>query len=532
MLKKSFLLVALGLFLSLSFFMPIKSFGENIKEESPQYGGVFRLKSFSNSFRPEFDPIKAESYIFLSEQIFDGLVKLDKNFNIVPSLAEYWEISPDGKTYTFYLRRGVKFHDGSQLTAADVKFSFERILNKETSSPFYEIFLSKVVGAEDYRAGRNEHVNGFKIRDDLVIEIHWTKPYVSALYLLSMHFCKILPQQLVFGQGERFFSKPFGSGPFKFDSFIRDSKMEAVGVRLSRNEDYFLGKPYLDAVEFCPHFTLDQFMKADIDSFPLVTESLLNSDYQIFQDGSHLSLFLGMSCHIPPLDRTEVRKAIFYALDKEKIVQSIPDIRYTRQVTHNFIPHKLPGFYPTEDMGVIDLTKARELFRSAGYDEAHNFLPLNLFLPLPRTETTSKIYKELRRQLTELGIQIKLRYYEHIEETREEKEPFLFVIGRLMSMPDPEDFIRPYFFSKSYLNVFGYANDSLDSLLQQAETEPSWTNRINLFHRIEQILFSDMPAVPLFIQQNKVVMQPYIRGVEVHPLGFYYLETRKIWLAK
>jgi len=101
-----------------------------------------------------------------------------------------------------------------------------------------------------------------------------------------------------------------------------------------------------------------------------------------------------------------------------------------------------------------------------------------------------------------------------------------------MNLPDPEDIIRPLFFSESAQNFLGYDSPELDSLLEKAELEPSYKRRINLFHKIEKILMSEMPAVPLYFQQNRIVVQPYVRGVEVPPLGFYYLEARKIWLER
>ena len=101
-----------------------------------------------------------------------------------------------------------------------------------------------------------------------------------------------------------------------------------------------------------------------------------------------------------------------------------------------------------------------------------------------------------------------------------------------MDFPDPEDIIRPFFFSKSVFNVFGYSNPELDRILLEAEVESSWTKRIKLFQQIEQILFEDVPSLPLFSHQNRVAMQPWVRGVEVPPLEFYYLDVKKIWLDR
>jgi ABC-type transport system substrate-binding protein len=479
----------------------------------------------------EFDPTSPESSIFILEQIYDGLVRLDKNLSIMPCLAEYWEISQDGKKHTFYLRMGVKFHNGRELSAEDVKFSLERVLDKKTNSPYYQFFLPRVVGAKEFREGKTKDVAGFKVIDKYSFEIHWTKPYVSALYLMSMHFCKILPRDLVLDQGRRFFQRPSGTGPFKFDYWLRTPQLEIVGIRLKRNESYFDGKPYLGAVEFCPFFTLDHFMNREIDSIPVMSERLLTLNFQIFQDGLLHPIFLGMSCHIPPLDRVAVRKAISRSFNKSEVARDIFDMKYVRRVINNYIPSRLPGFFPREEES-YDIEKARQMLQDAGFSAEEEFPTLTLLIDLPRTRMKFRIYKALRKQLDALGIKLRLHYYKSLEEIRSYKKPYLVFTGRVMSFPDPEDIIRPLFFSKSIFNIFNYANPELDKLLQEAEIERSWTKRINLFHQIEQILVSDVPALPLFSHQNRVAMQPYVRGVEVPSLGFYYLDARKIWLDK
>ncbi|UCE21983.1 MAG: ABC transporter substrate-binding protein, partial [Candidatus Aminicenantes bacterium] len=260
MVKKPFLIAGLILSLILIIIFPLPNFG--IKSaQRPRFGGIFRLKSFASTFSPQLDPALPGSYIFLSEQIFDGLVKLDKDLNPKPALAEYWKISEDDTKYTFYLRRGVQFHNGDELTAEDVKFSLERLLDRQTNSPYYQFFLPRVVGAAEFREGKRKEVTGFRVIDEHTFEIQWTKPYVSALYLLSMHFCKIMPRARVQGRERTFFERPIGTGPFAYDHLMLDPQLNAVGVTLKRNEQYFGGSPYLSEIGFSPHFTLDHFLK-------------------------------------------------------------------------------------------------------------------------------------------------------------------------------------------------------------------------------------------------------------------------------
>ncbi len=530
MSRKFILRAVLSLCLLLILTLPSKDFGQG--RTQPRSGGVFRLKSFSTTLKTQLDPASPDSFIFISEQLYDGLVRLDSNYNPLPSLADYWERSSDGKRYTFYLRKGVLFHHGPELTAEDVKFSLERLLDKETNSPYYQFFLSRVVGAREFRTGKAKDVSGFKVIDKYTFEIRWTEPFISGLYLMSLHFCKILPRERVEDRGRRFFDRPSGTGPFSFHYWMRSPRGEIVGIRLKRNENYFGGKPYLEAVEFSPHFTLDHFLNGEIESIPVLSDRLLSPNFQVYQDGSLHPIFLGMSCHIPPFDKPVVRKAIAYAIDKREIARETYDLRYIRQLTNCYIPSRLPGFFPRDDKKSYDIGEAVSLLNEAGYTADKEFPDLTLFLDLPRTDLKNRIYRAIREQLEALGIRLRVSYHKSIEEVRNSTDPYLILFGRAMSFPDPEDVIRPFFFSRSPDNVIGYSNPELDRILQKAEIERSYTQRIKLFHQIEEILFSDVPALPLFSHQNRVVMQPYVRGVEVPPLGFSYLDAKKIWLDK
>ena len=502
------------------------------RDIQPNYGGIFRLKSFTDVYRTELDPASPDSFIFLSEQIFDGLVKLDKNLHIQPALAEYWEISSDKKVYTFYLRQDVRFHHGKELVADDVRYSLERLLDKKTNSPYYQFFVNRVEGAVDFREGKADQVKGYRVVDDLTFEMHLTEPFVSALYLMSMNFCKILPRKKATEEGRDFFRKPSGTGPFMFDFWVRTTKLEIAGIRLKQNPEYFQGRPYLDGIEFCSLFTIDHFYNREIDAIPILSTRLLDSEFHLFEDGPLTHYFLGMSCQISPLNRAAVRKAISYGFDKQAIVKEARDIKYLRAPTDNYIPSHLPGFFPPHEGESYSLAKAKEMLQREGFSVEDRFPRVTVYFDLPRTDEKRKIYRELRDQLRDMGIDSRLDFYDSPEELERSGNPYLIFVERMMSFPDPEDMVRPLFFSKSIFNVFEYSNSNLDRLLQMAEVERSWKKRINLFHKIEELLFADVPAIPLFSHQNRVAVQPYVRGIEYPSLGFYYLDAKKIWLDK
>jgi ABC-type transport system substrate-binding protein len=150
----------------------------------------------------------------------------------------------------------------------------------------------------------------------------------------------------------------------------------------------------------------------------------------------------------------------------------------------------------------------------------------------PRTDFKRKFSREIRDQLGALGIRVDVDYYRSLERVEESKTPYLILTDKIMRIPDPEEMIRPLFSSSAQPLLFGYVNPEIEDLLRAADTEKSWSKRIKLFRHIEKILMEDVPAIPLYSQQNRVVLQSHVRGVAVPHLGMYYLNTQKIWLER
>ncbi|MBN2200053.1 MAG: ABC transporter substrate-binding protein [Candidatus Aminicenantes bacterium] len=505
--------------------------GQKDKEEKPRPGGTLRIKPFTNVLNLTLDPA-AKADIFLLEQLYDGLVRLDKDLNVAPALAEYWTISPDGQTYAFYLRRGVRFHSGRELTSADVKYSLERILDRGAASTYVQVFLNRVEGARDFWTGRASHVSGFRAVRDHLFEIHWTKPYVSGLYLLSMSYCKILPRDLVRDQGRDFFWRPVGTGPFRFAYWLRGTRLEIVGVRLERNPRYFSGRPHLEAIEYSPFYTLDHFKRGEIDIIPFFSESLAGSDCRIQEEGSLEAVHLGLSCHIPPFDDPAVRRAVSLAVDRGRIARAATTSESVPRLLHNFVPPRLPGFFPVAEDMEADVDAARLLLEKAGYPDSKPLPAMTLFVRDVRREAYVRLFRELQIQLKALGFRLSLRSYKRERDVLGSRRPYLVLIEQRMEFPDADSFLRTLFLSKSTQNLIGYANPLFDRLLEEADVERSWTKRLEMLRRAERLLAADMPALPLFTPSRRMAIQPRICGVDVPPLGFPYLNTGKIWIRK
>jgi ABC-type transport system substrate-binding protein len=513
-------------------FLPQGSVEEAVPGQ-PRLGGTLRIKPFIKVFKPDLDPASNAPYYVL-EQLYDGLVRLDGNYNIIPALAEYWVISGDGRTCTFTLRKGARFHHGREVTSDDVKFSLERLLRKDTGVLYAQYFLSKVVGAGAFWAGKAAEVTGFRARDRYTFEIEWKDPYVSGLYLLSMPFCKVLPRDLVGSQGRDFFQKPSGTGAFRFGNWLRDPRLEITGVRLERNRDYFGEIAYLDAVEYSPAFTMEQFLRGEVQIIPLESEDLASGRYQVLENNSLDIFFLGMNCRIPPLDRKGVRQALAFALDKKKLARAVFSVESVPQVVNNYIPADLPGFFPLEGPGRPNLERAGAMLAEAGFPGGKGFPELSLCFVLPRTRQQLRLHQELKSQLAALGIGLEMRHFRTFDELRAFGKPRISFFEWRMDFPDAENIVLPLFSSGSPTNgtYMDYANPELDAFLAASEVEAGWEERTGLFRRMESILLEDVPAVPLFQLRLRMALQPYVRGAAAPLLAFHFLDVREIWIDR
>ncbi len=504
------------------------------RQEVPRKGGVLRIRSYSREFIPEFDPA-AEAHYFVTEQLYDGLVTLDDSFHIQPGLAEYWTAPDRDQRTVFYLRKGVKFHNGRDLTAEDVKFSLERLLQRRTGNRAWQYFTDKVVGAREYREGQASEVSGFKVLDKHTFAVQWKKPFVSGLYLLGMYYCKILPKDLLLAQGRNFFQKPIGTGPFKFGHWLRSPRLDVLGVRLERNDEYFGKKPYLDAIEYSPHFTEDQFEQGDVHITPPTSEGLLRLDrYKVLENSSLRSGYLVMSCRVPPLDSPEFRRALSLGIDRVALSATVSGPAQAPRVTRNYIPPVFPGFYPETGGPAFDPGESKRQLSRLLSESGQSFPNLTLCFILPRRPAYSAFQRELESELGALGIGLGVRYLRTEEEIENVDGPYLKFVEWEMDFPDAENIMVPLFRSDSPVNALNcqYSDARIDELLNLAEVEPSWMKRTELFRKMEKLLYEEVPAIPLYNLNLRISLLPNVRGAKLPALGFLFLDTKNIWLEE
>jgi ABC-type transport system substrate-binding protein len=267
---------------------------------------------------------------------------------------------------------------------------------------------------------------------------------------------------------------------------------------------------------------------------PFLWEGLARTGCRVFEGGPLNLTYLMLGCGTPPFDRARVRRAIALALDKQAIAEAVASSAYVRRVTNNFIPVTLPGFFPFDSAQGPDPEQARRILEEEGFFYDKKFPEILLCLEYPRSETDTRLFKEIERQLAAIGLSLDVRFYRSLEELRNLRQPYLVRIDWQMDFPDPENIVQQLFAGPTVMNrtVNRYENRDLAALLANAEIEPSWTRRQDYFLDMQRILSKDMPAIPLFSSEQRVAVQPYVRGVKIPAMGLYYLDAKVIWLDR
>ena len=157
---------------------------------------------------------------------------------------------------------------------------------------------------------------------------------------------------------------------------------------------------------------------------------------------------------------------------------------------------------------------------------------INVFIEKKERKLVRKISRILKNQLEFLNVKLKFKFYKSKTDVIKSKEPYLIFVHYNMSFPDPENIVVPLFSSQSNLNLFEFENKEFDNLVRKAETEKSWTRRIQIYKKIESLLEEEAPAIPLYYSQERIAFQDYVMGIDISPLGFGTLNVRKVWLNK
>lgn len=503
---------------------------ETTQQISDQFrpGGILRIAAQSPQ---SLDPIHSRNY-WESEivlQIFDGLLRFDAQLNLTPALAHDWQVSPDGRTYTFHLRKGVRFHNGRELVADDIVYSLTRLLDPKWRSEDAAHF-ARIQGAAEFRTGRALAVSGLKTLDNHTLEITLDQPYAPFLRVLTQQPASAVPREQIEKGADLFAQKPIGTGPFRFERW--ESASEIV---LAANPDYFDGRPFLDEIRITTMpalnsrdcFQLFREQKLDLSFVPpdQALAAQKEADWIFLSRPVLRLMYLGMNMRDRWLRKLEIRKAIAFAVNRTELLGD--DFDYSQ--THGLIPFSLLGANPGSQ---TDSPNPQEATR--GVETRRKKQPVKLQLWHAHvSESRNALLSRLATQLSAAGFSVELKIVPSMSDLLGRiysGKTQLFLLGEQMDFPDPDALLNRLFHSRSPGNPFGYSNEKVDELLAEAQTTLDDGRRARLYREIESLILDDCPILPLALVRYSLVYHRRVRGLEVSPLGFQYLPLRGIWL--
>jgi ABC-type transport system substrate-binding protein len=459
-------------------------------------------------------------------EIFGGLVTIDKDLNVVPDLAEGWDISDNGRVYTFRIRPDAVFHDGKPVTAEDVRWSLERATDPLTESPNVDQYLGDIVGVDTKLAGDALEISGVRVINERTIEITIDQPKSFFLAKLTYPTAFVLDQLNIEANPKNWFRKPNGTGPFKMTEY-------KVGetLILSRHDGYHLGAAKLAKVELILSGGTSMLMYendeidiagvglADIDRLSDPSHSL-NAEL-VTAAPSFSVQYIGLNVNEPPLDDVKVRQALNLAIDKREIATIVLGDQVVPAT--GILPPGFPGFSESVSGYEFDPVKAKRLLEESKYgDDLENLPPITITTPGSFGANVS-LDMEVVLAMWEknLGIKTEFQQTEFATFLKDlNKRRFqMFDIGWIADYPDPENFLDILFYSDSSNNHTNYNNPVVDALLEKARVETDETLRFSIYNEVEQTILDDAPWIPLWYSGERyLLVKPNVHDFFQTPL--------------
>jgi ABC-type transport system substrate-binding protein len=478
----------------------------------------------------DYDP--ATTYSAGDKLIFSGLVSLDPRLNLTPDLAETWDVSADGTVYTFKLRENAKFHDGRDVTAQDVVYSWERAASPEIKSDTALTYLGDIVGVREKVAGQATSISGLKILDEktLQVTIDAPKPY----FLLKLTYATaFVVDKANVETGEGWVRVPNGTGPYK----LREWKTFEY-ITYEANTDFYLGAPSIPYVLVKLYagddVRLYETGEVDLAGVGLYSaERMLNPEEplnaQLLTGVGLCTGYVVFDTTQPPFDDVNVRKAFSMVFDRQRYIEVV--LRGLALPAVGPYPPGLPGFnYQLQGLP-YEPEAARTLLKQSKYGGAEN-LPEIIYTNSgigSYVSVSVAAMAEMWEQ--ELGVQIKIEnieynyYYEQIYSGNHGQ---IFGGGWCADYPDPENFADVLFHSGSVQNHGGYSNPELDALLEAARIERDVPTRIAMYQQAEQIIVNDAPVIFTTHSLSYELVKPYVKGFVFTPISIP--NERYMWL--
>lgn len=469
-------------------------------------------------------------------ELFEGLTRLDRDNQPQPALAERWDISPDGKTYTFHLRPGITWSDGTPITAHDFVYSWMRVIDPAVASPnAYMMFIIDGAEAFSKKQGSAEDV-GIKAPDDRTLQVRLKNPTAYFLNLTSFHCYYPVPEARVRANPDTWAANAggfVGCGPFTLEKWIHSSE-----ITVKKNPAYWdAGHVRSDYLDFpisesqSTRLTLVESGQANMMVEPPPAEQQRLESLGLYQVAPYLGTYYYVfNTQKAPFDDVRVRKAFALAMEREGLVKHI--VRGRKEAAYAWVPPGMKNPATGQDfrkeggnLQEENAEQAQQLLKEAGYDESHQPEVTILFNTNEMHKAVAEAVQAMWKK--NLGVQVEL--------TNQEAKVYLASRTQGNYQVARASWVADYADPMTFLDVFAdedndaqYHNEAYLDRVRKAKEEKDPGLRMQYMHQAEQILFDDCVLIPIYYTTQPFVVQPYVKGYHWSPLGLIDLKEAYI----
>lgn len=457
------------------------------------------------------------------KSLFDGLMDYEPGTTTLrPGLAESYEISDDGMTFTFHLRPGVKFHNGREMVAEDVKYSLDRVTNPATQSPGAG-FFGAIKGYDAVASGEADSLSGVTVVDPQTVEIKLSRPDATFLHVMALNFASVVPKEAVDAANGDFGKNPVGTGAFRLGEWTIGQKLV-----FEKNADYWReGLPYLDTVTFEvgqePIVALLRLQNGEVDvpgdGIPPAKFQEVMADPEqaarVVEGGQLQTGYITLNVTTPPLDQVEVRKAINMAINKDRITQLINGRAVPATQP---LPPSMPGY--TEDYAGYEYSpeKAKQMLADAGLADG-----FETELYVMNTDPNPRIAQAIQQDLAAIGVNASIQSLAQanvIEAGGAGTAPMIWSGGMawIADFPDPSNFFGPILgcagAEEGGWNWSKFCDESIDAEATAADSmvDPAAPERMKMWSDVYTKVMEEAPWVPVFNEQRYTMKSARMGG--------------------
>jgi oligopeptide transport system substrate-binding protein len=455
-------------------------------------------------------------------RVFEPLLVFDKDLKPVPAAASSFDVSTDGKTYTFHLRQGAKYSDGVPVKAQDFEYSFKRILDPNIAAEYATFFTDAgIVGAADYNSGKGTaDAVGVKATDDNTLQIQLEGPVGYLPNLVALWVVPPLRQDIIQKAGAGWAQDPstyIGNGPFKMSEWVHQDH-----ITLVPNPNYVGTQPKLQKATFLmvtdaeADYAAYRNNERDWTLVPDADVQAVRNDPTLSQQAveyTELTTFwLAYNQARTPLDNPDVRRALSKGIDRTALIRDVTG--GVGKPAISIIPPGMPGFQA--DLGKdadFDVAGAKELLAKAGYSDPSTFPQLHFrYATTSANQSRAEFIQAQWKQ--NLGINIVLDSMESkaFQAAYKAKDFDMSWTGWGADYPDPQDWMTGLFSCNASNNKYNYCNPQFDQAAAKGDTLTDQTQRLQAYNQAQTILMQDLPVAPIYYRGRMVVVKPWVHG--------------------